>query len=198
MRKLQLSVGFVVLVAAAVAAQQKAPSRDPARAMPAENDNPIVASIKSSYTGLRNNLTKSAEMVPEAKYTFKPAGVAAEVRSLGQLIGHIANANYMFCGGVAGDPVNGERGPGGADYEKTTAKADLLKALAASFTVCDKAFAAVNDRNGASAVTSLPIGPTTKIGGLASNNVHLAEHYGNIVTYLRAMGMVPPSSQPSK
>jgi len=47
-------------------------------------------------------------------------------------------------------------------------------------------------------VTGLPIGPTTKIGGLAANNGHLAEHYGNIVTYLRIMGMVPPSSQPSK
>ena len=196
MTKLSVMVGFVVLVGAVVVAQQKAPPA--ARAMSPENDSPIVASIKSSYTGLKNNLTKSAEMVPEAKFTFKPAGVAADVRSFGQLIGHIANANYMFCGGVAGDPVSGERGPGGADYEKTTAKADLQKALAASFTVCDKAFAVVNDRNGGSAVTSLPIGPTTKIGGLASNNVHLAEHYGNIVTYLRAMGMVPPSSQPSK
>ena len=197
MAKLSVVVGFVVLVGAAAAAQQKAAPREPARAMPSENDSPIVASIKSSYTGLKNNLTKSAEMVPEAKYTFKPAGVAAEVRNFGQMIGHIANANYMFCGGVAGDPVNGERGPGGADYEKTTGKADLQKALAASFAACDKAFAGVNDRNAGSAVTSLG-SPTTKIGGLASNNVHLAEHYGNIVTYLRAMGMVPPSSQPSK
>lgn len=198
MVKLSVVVGLVILVAAGAAAQQKAPAREPNRTMSPENDSPIVASIKSSYTSLKSNLTKSAEMVPEAKYTFKPAGVAADVRSYGQLIGHIANANYMFCGGVAGDPVSGERGPGGADYEKTTAKADLQKALAASFAACDKAFAAVNDRNAASAVTSLPIGPTTKIGGLASNNVHLAEHYGNIVTYLRAMGMVPPSSQPSK
>jgi hypothetical protein len=94
--------------------------------------------------------------------------------------------------------VSGERGPGGVDYEKTTAKADLQTALAASFTACDKAFAGVTDRNGAEAVTSLPIGPTTRIGGLAANNGHLSEHYGNIVTYLRAMGMVPPSSQPSK
>jgi len=53
----------------------------------------------------------------------------------------------------------------------------------------------VNDRNAGQAVSNAPVGATTKIGLLAYNNAHDFEHYGNIVTYMRAMGMVPPSSQ---
>jgi uncharacterized damage-inducible protein DinB len=189
MRVMLPSAGLVLLLVTSAAAQDKAQAGGGA--------SPIVNSIKTSYTSLKNNLTKSAEMVPDAKYTFKPSGVAPEVRSFGQLIGHIANVNSSWCGGISGLQVTGELGPGGVDYEKITTKAGLQKALADSFAVCDKAFADVNDRNGAT-VTQLPMGSTTKIGGLAANNVHLAEHYGNIVTYLRAMGMVPPSSQPSR
>jgi uncharacterized damage-inducible protein DinB len=159
---------------------------------------PIAGSIRSAHEIVKGYLTKSAEMVPQEKYTFKPAGIAAEVRNFGQLIGHVANANYLFCGAAIGQAMQGETGPGGVDNEKKTAKAELQKALADSFAFCDKAFAAVNDGNGGQAVTSLPIGPTTKLGALAFNNAHEFEHYGNIVTYLRAMGMVPPSSAPAK
>lgn len=187
-------IGSVVL-AAAVAAQQKAA---PAAPKAAASANPITDSIKANYTTVKGYLTKSAAAVPEKGYLFKPAGVAAEVRNFGQIVGHVANANYMFCAPLVGEAMQGERGPGGADYEKVTAKAELEKALAASFAYCDRAFAAVNDRNAAEPVTGLPTGPTTKIGALATNNGHLSEHYGNFITYMRAMGMVPPSSQPAK
>jgi hypothetical protein len=187
MRVILSSAGFALLFVTSAVAQSQ----------PAAGASTIVNSIKTSYTSLKNNLTKSAEMVPDAKYSFKPAGVAPEVRTFGQLIGHIANVNSSWCGGISGLQVTGELGPGGVDYEKITTKAGLQKALADSFAVCDKAFSGVNDQNGAT-VAQLPMGSTTKIGGLAANNVHLAEHYGNIVTYLRTMGMVPPSSQPSK
>jgi len=165
---------------------------------PASRANPITASIKSGGDIVKGYLTKAAEMVPAEKYGFKPAGVVPEVRSFGQLIGHIANANYLFCGSTIGQEMKGETGPGGVDFEKKTAKADLQKALADSFAFCDKAYAAATDATAGQAVTTLPIGPTTKLGALAFNNAHNFEHYGNIVTYLRTMGMVPPSSQPAK
>ena len=37
----------------------------------------------------------------------------------------------------------------------------------------------------------------SKLWVLNFNAVHNAEHYGNLVTYLRMKGMVPPSSQQS-
>lgn len=183
---------------ASLAAQQAA---GPAakQAMPkAAAASPITDSIKANYTAVKGYLTKAAAAVPEKGYLFKPAGVAAEVRNFGQLIGHIANVNFMLCAPMVGAAMQGETGPGGVDYEKTTTKAGLEKALAESFAYCDRAFAAVNDSNAAQPVTGLPIGPSTKIGALAANNGHDFEHYGNIITYMRAMGMVPPSSAPSK
>jgi uncharacterized damage-inducible protein DinB len=193
MMKARLRVAIAGL-GLAVAIQQSPSVQAQTPAKPSAN--PIVDSIKSGQDIVKGYITKSAAMLDEKDYTFKPAGVAAEVRNFGQLFGHIANANYLLCGGAMGaSTVGGERGPGGADYEKTTSKAELQKALAASFAYCDKAFAAVTDRNGVEPVTGLPIGPTTKIGALAFNVAHDFEHYGNIVTYLRAKGLVPPSSQ---
>jgi hypothetical protein len=159
---------------------------------PAPSANPITDSIKTQYNIVKGYLTRSAAMLDEKDYTFKPAGVVAEVRTFGQLIGHVANAQTMLCGGAA----TGSRPPAGAvNAERLTTKAELQKALADSFTACESAFAAVNDRNAGEAVSGLPIGPTTRIGALSFNVAHSFEHYGNIVTYLRAKGLVPPSSQ---
>jgi len=38
----------------------------------------------------------------------------------------------------------------------------------------------------------------TRLGIMDFNTAHNMEHYGNLVTYMRVLGMVPPSSQPSK
>jgi uncharacterized damage-inducible protein DinB len=200
MKTLSLTIAAVGLsvVSISVAAQNAAkpamPPPPPAKA-PAQAS-PITDSIKRGHDIVKGYITQSAELMPEADYKFKPAGTIPEVRTYGQILGHVANANYLFCGAAMGaSTAGGERGPGGADYEKLATKAEMLKALAASFAYCDKAFAAVNDQNGGQAVTTLPIGPTTKIGALSFNASHDFEHYGNLVTYLRAKGMVPPSSK---
>jgi hypothetical protein len=38
----------------------------------------------------------------------------------------------------------------------------------------------------------------TRMGALLMNASHSWEHYGNLVTYLRIKGIVPPSSEPRK
>jgi hypothetical protein len=75
----------------------------------------------------------------EENYAFKPT---PEVRSFGQLVGHVANANYMIC-----SMALGEKNPNAADFEKTTAKAALVQAIKDSFTYCDKAYA-ISDASG--------------------------------------------------
>ena len=177
---------FVLVAAGAVACQQAPPP--PAPAPPPSTA--IRDSLKSTFNGVKNNLLKSAEQVPEAKLGFQPT---KEVRTFGQILGHVANENYVFCGAASGG-----KGPGG-DFEKTTKKADLQKALADSFAFCDEAFAGLNDQTGAAAAEIPQFGlKGTKLGMLALNTAHDSEHYGNLVTYLRINKMVPPSSQPSK
>ena len=70
-------------------------------------------------------------------------------------------------------------------------EADLQKALADSFAFCDAAWAAVTDAKAAEPVTMFGM-PQTRIAVLSFNTAHDFEHYGNIVTYMRIKGMVPP------
>ena len=130
----------------------------------------------------------SAAAMPESGYAFKPS---PDVRSFGEIIGHLANEHFTFCSGV-----KGEKNPQEAvDFEKMTAKADLIKALNDSNAYCDLAFAGIRDEP----KTLAPVTPRsgdTPFSTLLLNVTHDSEHYGNLVTYLRALGKTPPSSQP--
>lgn len=144
-----------------------------------------IASVKGMYEGLKGYITKAAAMVPEDKYTYQPT---KEVRTMGQLFGHIANANGMICNMAAGTT-----GAKAADAEKLATKAEIQKALAASFATCDSAFQKITAANAHEPVALFGQNHT-RIGAMAFNNAHDFEHYGNIVTYMRINGMVPPSS----
>jgi uncharacterized damage-inducible protein DinB len=159
--------------------------------------NPFTAASKPYYELLKGWITKSAEMLPEKDYGFHPTEAPAadkkDMRTFGQLIGHVADANSMFCG-----TSTGLKGPGGDVEKSKTSKADLQKALAESFAFCDQAWAATTDKNALTGVkfpAAIPLPATTRLGALIMNDSHLGEHYGNLVTYLRVKGLVPPSSQ---
>ena len=65
----------------------------PALAIPlAAQSNPLSAGNKGFYTVVKNNVIKAAEKMPEANYSFKPTD---SVRSFGQLVGHVADAQYL-------------------------------------------------------------------------------------------------------
>src|ERR1700748_2768235 len=83
--------------------------------------NPITLSEKGLYSFLSGAVVRAAQKMPEENYSFKPT---PEVRSFGQLVGHVADANYMFC-----SQATGETNPS-KDIEKTkTSKADLVAAI---------------------------------------------------------------------
>lgn len=168
------------LVAVSAAAQTIAPPAAP----PAD---PLSAATKSAHDGVRGNILKSAEQMPEADYAFKPT---PEVRSFGALIGHIANANYMICAAAVG-----EKPPSPGDIEKTkTTKAELVQALQDAFAYCDKIYGSMTDSK-AMELVSFFRQSQPRASVLAFNTSHNNEHYGNLVTYMRLKGMVPPSSQ---
>lgn len=153
----------------------------------AQDANPMTAATKAQYDLIKGNVTKAAAKMADADYAFAPT---PEVRSLGRLLGHIANANYMICAVAAG-----EKSPSTSDIEKTaTSKADLAKALEGAFAYCDGVFAKMTDTAGLEKVKYF-LGEQPKLAVLAFNNAHNMEHYGNIVTYMRIKGVVPPSSE---
>lgn len=152
----------------------------------AANSNPLSAATKYMYSMSKNYLLRSAEEMPEENYSFKPAPT---VRTFGQLVGHVADAQYEFCAAVIGD---GKQPPG---IEKSKAsKADLIQALKDGFAYCDQAYSAMTDAHATEMIKFFGR-DATKLGVLDFNFGHNMEHYGNMITYLRIKGLVPPSSQ---
>ncbi len=152
---------------------------------------PLTVHSKFIYEGGKMILLLSAEKVPEEYYSFKPTDA---VRSFGQIIGHLADSQYGFC-----SVVLGEKNPAPKIEMTKTSKADLIVALKDAFAYCDRAYIGMTDVSGSQMVKfSSPIGvlPTPKLGMLNLNIGHNAEHYGNLVTYMRLKNIIPPTSDP--
>ena len=148
--------------------------------------NPITASEKGLYMVIVSPVVRAAEKMPEENYAFKPT---PEVRSFGQLVGHVADANYMFCALAQGLPNPSK------NIEKTkTSKADLVAALQDAVAYCGNAFNTMTDASGSDLVPFRGF-KLAKLTMLSLNTAHTDEHYGNMVTYLRLKGIVPPTSE---
>jgi uncharacterized damage-inducible protein DinB len=150
------------------------------------NANPLSSWNKVAYGRLKEILIRSAEKMPEENYSFKPVD---SVRSYGQILGHVADAQYIFC-----SIALGEQNPA-PNVEKTkTSKADLIAALNTAFAYCDKAYDGMTD---ATAVQTIKLfgNDAPKLAALEVNNMHNMEHYGNLTTYMRMRNIVPPSSE---
>jgi uncharacterized damage-inducible protein DinB len=144
-----------------------------------------MAAVQPLHDMVKGWMTQSAEQMPEEHFSYKPT---PEVRSFGELMGHVANATYMFCANATG-----EENPNSTDYEKATSKADIVAGVAGAFDYCDSAYQ-MSDAKALEEVTFF--GQTgTRLWVLMFNVSHNWEHYGNAVTYMRLQGMVPPSSQ---
>jgi uncharacterized damage-inducible protein DinB len=151
--------------------------------------NPISQAIRDEWNSVKQNVVKSASVMPADKYGFKPV---ASVRSYGQILAHLAGANYIFCAAA-----KGEKPPHTEDeFEKSaTTAAAITKALQDSIGYCDAAYIALDDRRAGEAINApFGSGKTARAAALMGNTGHLQEHYGNLVTYLRMNGLVPPSS----
>jgi uncharacterized damage-inducible protein DinB len=156
----------------------------------AQSGNPLSTAVRNQYNTAKTNLTRSADKMSDADYSFKPTD---SVRSFGQIVGHVADANYMFCSSALG-----ESNPNASNIEKSkTSKTDLSAALKASFDYCDKAYESLTDATAAQMV-KFGRGNQPRLGVLTFNNMHDYEHYGNLVTYMRLKNVVPPSSEPRK
>ena len=159
-------------------------------AQSATTPNPVSAGVRTAWDGAKRNLTRSAEQMPEKDYSFRPVET---VRTFGQILAHVAGANYVFC-----SAAKGEKSPHAEEaFEKSaTTRAQIIKALNESIAYCDGAYAALDDKRAAETI-DLPfnMGKGARALPLMQNTGHLQEHYGNLVTYFRVKGMVPPSSQ---
>ena len=129
-----------------------------------------ATALRKSFHSVSGWVTKAADMVPAEKYSYKPV---ATVRSFGEIIAHIADSYIYYCGTAAGKEME----ESDAIEKGKTDKATLVAKLKASVDGCNAAYASGG-----------------KVGPLIDNIGHTNLHYGNIITYLRMLGMVPPST----
>lgn len=132
-------------------------------------------------------IERAADKMPEEEYALKPDPASC---SFGQILGHIADANYLFCSSVLG-----ENNPAPGIEKNKTSKADLTSALHDAFAYCQRAYDALTDANAQDLVKAFGQ-ERNKLGVLWFNASHNLEHYGNLVVYMRLKGIVPPSSEP--
>jgi hypothetical protein len=150
----------------------------------------LATSLQRGYANLKMNLTQEAEKMAEADYSFKP-GSTPEARTFAQVIAHVAQSQFGQCSGVNGvpNPMQGKN-----LEQELKAKADVTKALADSFALCDTAFAATTDENATQMIKQGP-NEVTRAAALYGVLVHGNELYGTGAVYLRSKNIVPPSTE---
>jgi uncharacterized damage-inducible protein DinB len=130
----------------------------------------VGAALRKNYADVVSLLAKSADLVPADKYNYRPVGT---VRTFAQLVGHLADAHNYYCAIAAGkqvqwsDPI--EKG--------VSDKATLVAKLKESIDLCTRVYGGVG-----------------KVDVMIENIAHTNHHYGNMVTYVRMLGLVPPQS----
>ncbi len=176
---------MLILTASSLAAQSPAPAQPrPPQTYP--------AFLQAQYASLKRYIIGSAEKMPAEQFPFKPA---PEVMTYAGLLGHIIDVQYGFCSAVKG----GANPAAGKALDKLTDKAALVPAVKEAFAYCDDAFAALTNEN---ALEMLTLGTAPNQRQVVRANqltmviAHGNEHYGNLVTYMRIHGIVPPSSTP--
>lgn len=164
MRTLPLGIALTMLLAAA------------------QSPNPLTQAVRTRYEAVKRNLVESAEAMPEDQYSFR---LTPPQRTFGEWIGHTAITLYGFC-----SPIKAAPQPDTKPLHALTAKTDLVKALREAFDYCDSALEGMTDARALSGDVRRGYPVQAMISLIASCN----EHYGNLVGYLRAKGVTPPSS----
>ncbi|MFC5863899.1 DinB family protein [Acidicapsa dinghuensis] len=178
-------LGCCLLAAAStfVSAQGTQPAAPP----PGTHVSPS-ATYDKLLSGMEKEFVDAAEAMPADKYGFKPSvagGEFKDVRSFGEEVKHVAQANYYFFHDPDAPASDKSKAIG-----TLTSKDDIVKALKESFAEAHKYIAGITDEN------AFVMTKSGTRGGMAAFGIaHFMDHYGQMCVYLRMNGIVPPASR---
>jgi uncharacterized damage-inducible protein DinB len=140
-------------------------------------------------------VVSAAEAMPADKYDFVPtAGEFKTVRTFGQQVKHLAQANYSL---LKASGVPGAVDPKTLEGLKT--KDELVKALKDSYIYAHAVTSSLTTDNAFSSVAGLPPNwKITRTSDVAFMIMHTMDHYGQMCVYLRMNGIIPPASRPQQ
>lgn len=145
----------------------------------------LLTDARANYEAVAKYLLEGAAKMPDEGYAFRPS---PDVRTFAQLVGHIAEAQYIACSLVRGE----EYKPRGIE-QNLSKKPELMAALEVAVGFCRESWGRFTPGAMADSVTLFGQ-KRTKLGAMDLATAHAFEHYGNMATYLRMKGVVPPSS----
>jgi hypothetical protein len=145
-----------------------------------------AAEVQRAYNGVKANILKAANNMPEDSYSYKPT---PDIRTFARVVNHVTEAQFRSCGAV-----NGAGGSAPTVPPETANKAAIVQALQSAFAECDKAFASATDAN-ATEMLALGQGKRSRIGLLWGTVSHDNEQYATLALYMRLKGLTPPSSE---
>jgi hypothetical protein len=192
-----IAIGLTLLLATpALTQQSEVPKLEVSKPEVPKDDVPrnIADSVGDSLRWTEGQFLGVAEAMPEAKYSFIPsAGEFKGARSFAEQIKHVACANFAFFNEIEGKTPPERCEKGGPNPAKT--KTELVKYLRDSFDYGHRVLATINAQNALARVEGPYAGPNTRLGIAVAAVWHIADHYGQIVEYLRMNGLVPPATQ---
>ena len=142
--------------------------------------NPLTTTISIFRSNMQDKIMKSAEAMPESKYSYRPT---KDVRSFAEILNHVADISYILCSNV-----KGEANP--APATATGSKTKIIARLKDAFAYCDGVYSGFTDAH-LNDPADFWGAKTNKMFVLTQVANHDALHYGNLVTYLRINGLVP-------
>lgn len=144
---------------------------------------PTPEAVRIHFLSINRKVLEMAKDFPEDKYDFR---LRPEMRSFREIIVHIAGGNIYAAKAGRGENVAWDENlePNPRNYKT---KAEVVAMFEKTFSDANAALQALP--NSSFAKTVDPWVDVTE---------HSAEHYGLLVAYYRANGIVPPASRPKK
>src|SRR5438445_6716578 len=190
MRRISLTLlpAFVALAIPGYALAQtpaRPPAQSPASLAPAAGPDGVMLVFARFADVYGSRLVAAFDSIPAGRYDYRPTPAQ---QSVGYIAQHLEDANYALC-----ERFSDLKHPRAAqDSLADTVKArwpkdTLVERLRASLRFCDSAL----DRAGGLRSAALA-------SSLLAFETDLAEHYSQLATYMRLLGLIPPSALPPK
>lgn len=165
----------------------------------------VASALLRNFQFEEYQFRSAAEAMPPEKYSYRPkagdyGGVypgygPKELRTFAEQVKHVACANFAFAAELDGKQPPPACDTGGPSPAKT--RDELVAYLRDSFKAAKKSLGAITQQNMFQPIEGPYAGPNTRLG-LASVMIwHVADHYGQVVLYMRLNGIVPPASRPN-
>jgi uncharacterized damage-inducible protein DinB len=167
---------------------------------PSNADRLVEPELAQAFSAVAADIAAAAELMPADKYSYRPT---PEVRSFGQIIAHIVGGQFLYAAQVSGTYFPSDIGPQMGELRafseaatvnqgRAFTKVELIQLLKRSSEFCATAYE-MGKRSPLPDSTAAD--DSRRFRALIKNIAHDNEHYGNLVTYMRLNGLVPPSTQ---